>query len=351
MAENESMEGKDLAKEEQKSFRERLKVQITKLKIGKKNKQNQNEEQQEEEIDDEKPELEENDKEKQEKKKEEIAKKYNVNAKYVIHISKDEKLTENEKFQDLVDWSKEYNDVYFIPGEDLYTYKAIGEKKGKQEEIQQATTKMVDGKNPSVTVKRIDGEQITEVKPYAMYEIDKDTSVAIVINEYGEREALYCRVQAGQKREFWGEVIPEKSGKNVLQQNIETREVMDHKYNSGYDLDNKAKALDRQDDLEKRGLPSEKKGVQVDEIKGNHKQNVTKNIEEIEKELMTRDGIVDKLTVPPGYYENKAKKVLSIMEANENITYEQAIEQVEEQAKREKGGRALGEQPKDPRIK
>lgn len=434
MAENESMEGKDLAKEEKKEFKDELLEQIAKLKNGeskmifgeleatkladqtilkvrgkaiaivnkenieynmanfdelkkeleeegqtledlglpdlqteidKIQKQNSEEEKEqdrqeekdendgeeieEEEKDDDKPELEEEDKENQDEKKEEIAKKYNVNAKHVIHISKDEKLTENEKFQGLANWSNDYDEVYFVPGEDLYTYKAIGEKKGKQEEIEQATDKRIDGKNPSVTVKRIDGEQITEVQPYAMYEIDKETSVAIVINEHGEREALYCRNQAGDKREFWGEVIPEESGKNVLQQDIETREFMDHKYTSKEDLDKKAGALDRQDDLEKRGLPSEKKGVQLDEIEGTHKQNVTKNIEDIEKELMTRDGIVDKLTVPPGYYENKAKKILAIMEADENITYEQAVEQVEEQGQREEGGRTPGEQPNDPR--
>lgn len=257
MAENESMEGKDLAKEEKQSFRERLKVQITKLKNGKTSKQNQNEEQpKDDEKDDEKPELEEEDKENQDEKKEKIAKKYNVNAKHVIHISKDEKLTENEKFQGLVEWAKDYDEVYFIP---------------------------------------------------------------------------------------------EASGKNVLQQDIETREFMDHKYNSGYDLDNKSDALDRQADLEKRGIPSEKEGVQLEEIEGNHKQNVIKNVEDIEKDLMSRDGITDKLTVPPGYYENRAKKVLAIMEADENITYEQAVEKVEEQGQREDGGRTPGEQPKDPR--
>lgn len=315
---------------------------------GNANEENEGEEI-EEEKDDEKPELEEDDKENQDEKKEEIAKKYNVNEKYVIHIAKYEKLTENEKFQGRANWSKDYDEVYFIPGEDLYTYKAIGEKDGKQEEIEQATNKRVDGKNPSVTVKRIDGEQITEVQPYAMYEIDKDTSVAIVINEHGEREALYCRVQAGDKREFSGEVIPEESGKNVLQQDIKTREFMDHKYNSQEDLDKKAKAYKRQKDLEERGLPSEKEGVQLEEIEGSHKQNVIKNVEDIEKELMSRDGITDKLTVPPGYYENRAKKVLAIMETDENITYEQAVEKVEEQGQREDGGRTPGEQAKDPR--
>ena len=35
---------------------------------------------------------------------------------------------------------------------------------------------------------------------------------------------------------------------------------------------------------------------------------------------------------------------------NLNLTYEQAIEQVEEQEKRPEGGITRGEKPKDPRI-
>lgn len=425
MAENESMEGKDLAQKEKKEFKEVLLEQIAKLKNGesqmivgeleatkladqtilkvrgkaiaiarygnieynvtnfekikeelaeegqtledlglpdlqteidkiqKQNSEKEKEqeegqeeendnEQIDEEKDDEKPELQE-DKEQQDKKKEEIAKQYNVDARHVIHIANDEKITEKERFHELVDWAEGHEDIYVIPGNDLYTYKIIGQKKGKQEEIEQATNKMIDGKNPNITVKRIDGDKITEVQPYAMYEVDNETAIAIVMNEYGEREALFCRGQAGDKREFWGEVIPEASEKNVLQQEPETRDFIDHKYNSNEDLDNKAEALKRQEDLEKRGLPSEKEGVQVEEIEGNHKQNVTKNIEDIENELMERDGIVDKLTVPPGYYENKAKKVLSLMEENENMEYEQAVEQVEEQGQRENGGRTPGE--------
>lgn len=315
------------------------------------NKENDGEEFEEEEKDDEKPELEEEDKENQDEKKEEIAKKYNVNVKHVIHISNDEKITEDERFKGLVNWAKDQEEVYIVPGDDLYTYKVVGEKEGKQEEIEQATNQMIDGKNPSITVKRIDGDKITEVQPLAMYKNgnDKDSAVAIIINEHGEREALYCRAQAGDKKEFWGEVIPEASGKNVLQQDPETRKFMDHKYNSKKDLDKKADAYERQKDLEERGLPSEKEGVQVEEIEGKYKQNAGKNIEDIENELMSRDGVIDKATVPPGYYENKAKKVLAIMESNEDITYENAVEQVEEQGKREAGGRTQGEQGEDPR--
>lgn len=300
----------------------------------------------EEEKDDEKPELEE-DKDKDEQK-EEIAKQYNVDAKDVIHISKDEKITENERFQGLVKWAGDRDDVYVIPGEDPYTYKFIGDKDGELEEIEAGKNKAIGGKSPDVTVKRVDGEKITEVRPLAMYEVDSQTSIAIVKNEYGEPEALYCRQEGGNEKAYWGSVIPEASGKNVLQQSPETRDFMDHKYNSGLDLEEKTFALTRQEDLEKRGVPSKAEGVQVNEIDKSHEQNRELNVEEIAEDLMTRDGIVDRLTVPPGFYENKAEKVLKLMEENKSITYEQALEQIETKGQREAGGRTPGE-PRDKR--
>lgn len=300
----------------------------------------------EEEKDDEKPELEE-DKDKDEQK-EEIAKQYNVDAKDVIHISKDEKITENERFQGLVKWAGDRDDVYVIPGEDPYTYKFIGDKDGELEEIEAEKNKAIGGKSPDVTVKRVDGEKITEVRPLAMYEVDSQTSIAIVKNEYGEPEALYCRQEGGNGKAYWGSVIPEASGKNVLQQSPETRDFMDHKYNSDLDLEEKTFALTRQEDLEKRGVPSKAEGVQVNEIDKSHEQNRELNVEEIAEDLMTRDGIVDRLTVPPGFYENKAEKVLKLMEENKSITYEQALEQIETKGQREAGGRTPGE-PRDKR--
>ena len=300
----------------------------------------------EEEKDDEKPELEE-DKDKDEQK-EEIAKQYNVDAKDVIHISKDEKITENERFQGLVKWAGDRDDVYVISGEDPYTYKFIGDKDGELEEIEAGKNKVIGGKSPDVTVKRVDGEKITEVRPLAMYEVDSQTSIAIVKNEYGEPEALYCRQEGGNEKAYWGSVIPEASGKNVLQQSPETRDFMDHKYNSGLDLEEKAFALTRQEDLEKRGVPSKAEGVQVNEIDKSHEQNRELNVEEIAEDLMTRDGIVDRLTVPPGFYENKAEKVLKLMEENKSITYEQALEQIETKGQREAGGRTPGA-PRDKR--
>lgn len=334
--------------EEQAKKEQEQEIEDEQEQEGEKEETEENgEEFEEEEKDDEKPELE----EEQDEKKEEIAKKYNLNANQVIHIAKDEKITENERFHGLVNWVGDRDDVYVIPGDDPYTYKFIGDKDGEQEEIEAGTNKVIGGKNPDVTIKRIDGENITEIKPLAMYEVDSETSIAIVKNEYGEPEALYCRQEDGNEKAYWGSVIPEASGKNVLQQEPEVRDFMDHKYNSGLDLSEKTDDLSRQEDLEKRGLPSNEKGVQVTEIEGNSTQNREKNKEEIIEDLMKKDGIVDRATVPPGYYEYKAEKVLREIENNENITYDQAVEQVEEEEKgpREEGGRTQGEQPSDPR--
>ena len=292
-----------------------------------------------EEKDDEKPDLEED----KDPKKEEIAKKFNLNARNIVHIANDERVTENERFRGLVEWSKGYDDVYAIPGEDEYSYKFIGSKKGTIEEIETGTNKVIGGRNPDITIKRIDGEQITEIKPIAMYEVDSQTAIAIVKDEHGYPETIYCRQQEGHEKEYWGSIIPEASGKNVEQESPEVRGFMDYRNNSGLDLNKKADELSRQEELEKRGLPSKKQGVQVEEIEGNSQQNRGINIEDIAEDLMKRDGIIDRATVPPGYYEHKAEKVLVLMEGNKNLTYEQAVEQVENEGQREDGGRTPGD--------
>lgn len=310
----------------------------------KKEKENENRpedegEEHDEEKDDEKPELED---ESGDLEKEELAKEYNVNSRQVVHFAKDERVTENERFQGLVQWADGYDDVYAVPGEDYYSYKFVGVKKGVKEEIEteeiEKGNEQVGGKNPDITVKRIDGEKITEVRPLSVYQVNSQEVIAMVKNEHGEPEALYCRQEGGDKKTFWGSVIPEASGKNVLQQPQKTREFMDHKTNSGLDLSRKADELSRQEDLEKRGMPSDREGVQVEEIDGSSKQNRSLNIDKIIEDLMKKDGIVDRATVPPGYYENKAEKVLRLMEDNDSITYDQAVEQVENQGKRAPGG-------------
>lgn len=281
-------------------------------------------------------------------KLQEIAEQYNLNTRDIVHFANDERVTENEKFKGLVEWSEGYDDVYAVPGEDYYSYKFIGSKNGETEEIEAGNNKVVGGKNPDVTIKRLDGKQITEVKPLAMYEIDANTSIAMVKNEYGEPEAIYCRQQEGDEKVYWGEVIPEASGKNVLQQSHDIRGFMDYRNNSGLDLSEKSYELERQKDLDKRGVPSDNEGVQVEEIQGSYEQNRNLNLEKIKEDLMKRDGIVDKLTVPPGYYENKAEKVLKKMENNETILYDEAVEQVENESKgqRAEGGRTMGPEEK-----
>lgn len=310
------------------------------------NQEDNGEKKEESEKDDEKPKLE--DKEVDEKK-EEIARKYNVNANNVVHFAKDEKITEHERIHELTNWIGDREDVYIIPGEDEYTYKFVGEKEGELEEIETVANKAIEGKAPDVTIKRVDGEKITEISPLAMYEIDSQTAIAMVKDEHGQTEALYCRQEGGDEKAYWGSVIPEASGKNVLQQGPETREFMDHRYNSGLDLEKRGDSLERQKSLEERGLPSKQEGVQVDEINGSNNQNRAGNIEDIVEDLMRKDGIVDKLTVPPGYYECKAEKVLKLMEEDKEIIYENAVEQVEQEGQREEGGRTPGEAKRDPR--
>lgn len=300
-------------------------------------------EENEEEKDDEKPELEDD-----EEKNAEVAKKYNVNSTHVIHIDlRNEKLTKDERFKDLVVWAKEYEDIYIIPGEDEFTYRTVGRKKGEKNLSEVKTPeKQSYGKNPNITIKRIDGEQIEEVRPLAAYVIDNDSMRAIVRNEYGQIEMLYCRREAG-KEEYWGMVVPEADTKNVIQGEYEEREFLDSRYNSKHDLSKKAEELERAQDLDARGVPSEQQGVQLDEIAGSSSENRENTLEEIVEDLKRRDGIIDELTVQPGFYEHKAEKILSRLEQarkdGTDLSYEEALEEVENEGQREQGGRIPGE--------
>ena len=225
--------------------------------------------------------------------------------------------------------------MYVIPGEDEYTWKTIGRKKGEKEFTEvEGANKQIHGRNPDITIQRIDDEKITEIRPLAMYEIDSDTAIAIIRNEYGESEQLYCRRQEGEQK-YWGTVIPEASKKNVRQLEFDVRSFMSTKNTSGLDLEKKEDELKKARDLSERGVPSKEEGVQIYEIDGNSRQNREVVKEEIVRDLMQRDGIVDKLTVPPGYYENKAEKVLGLLEQNQEINYEQAVEQIDKQGERE----------------
>ena len=113
------------------------------------------------------------------------------------------------------------------------------------------------------------------------------------------------------------------------------RSFMSEKNTSGMDLSKKENELDKAQDLNDRGVPSKEEGVQVYEIDGNARQNAATRKEEVVNDLMRRDGIVDKLTVPPGFYENKADKVLALLEQNKDMQYEEAIEKVENSGQRD----------------
>ncbi len=77
-------------------------------------------------------------------------------------------------------------------------------------------------KNPDVTIKTIQNDKIVEQKPLATYDIDGKNIMAVVKNEWGEPETLYCRKQEG-KQKYWGTVVPELSNKNVRQLGFDER--------------------------------------------------------------------------------------------------------------------------------
>ena len=305
-------------------------------------RENNGAEEEQQEKGDEQPELEDSATEEIDKQTQEIAKQYNVNSSQVIHIAKHKKITD-KNFGQIAKWAENYDDIFILPGEDEYSRKFIGVKNKEKEEIKGAQ-KQIGGKNPDILIKRIDGRQIEEIKPICMYEIDDKSAVAIVRDQYGRPEALYCRQEGGDKKTFWGTVIPEADGKNVMQQEPKNRDFMDYRNNSSNDLDDKAKALERQSDLEYRGLPSKEEGVQVEEIDGTPRQNREVNKEDIASYLMARDGIIDKLTVPPGYYENKADRILKMMEQNKDMNFEEAVDRADNDEKRKTGYEEQGEE-------
>lgn len=304
----------------------------------------QQEKEEKEEIKDNEPEEQEEEEELEEKenqkdddtKREEIAKKYKVNAKQVVRLNiKDEKINEDDTFQRAVEYAKGYEEICVIPGKDIYSWKILGRKKGEKEfdEIEQAN-KQVHGKNPDVTIKTIQNDKIVEQKPLAIYDIDGKNIMAVVKNEWGEPETLYCRKQEGEQK-YWGTVVPELSNKNVRQLGFDERSFMSEKNTSGMDLSKKENELDKAQDLNDRGVPSKEEGVPDYKINENARQNAATRKEEVVNDLMRRDGIVDKLTVPPGFYENKADKVLALLEQNKDMQYEEAIEKVENAGKKD----------------
>lgn len=300
-----------------------------------------------EKDEEEKPDLEDD----KEEDREEIAEEYNISSKDVIHIKRDEgeKVTEHDTFANATNFDKKYKDIYMIRGKDPYSWKAIGkDKDGKKEEIENEQNKQTGGKNPDITIKKVSGEKIEEIKPLAVYKIDSQTAYAVTRNEHGQSELVYCRQQAGDNKNYWGIKVPEAERKNTIQESADAREFLDRRNNSSQDLSDKAKAFERADDLDKRGVPSKEKGVQTYEIEGNERQNREVAKEEIKEDLYDRLGIKDKMkNAMPGYLEyiekqidQKAEKIMRLLEDSDTIDYEEAVNKVEkESGEREQGGK------------
>ena len=199
------------------------------------------------------------------------------------------------------------------------------------------------GKNPDANIKRIDGDEIKEIQPIAMYKIDDKQAYAICRDNDGKSEAVYCRQEAGKGKEWWGIGIPQSDSRNTDEKPQEAREYMDPTKTSSSDLSENADELEKAINLEEKGIPSKGgKGVQIEEINNGQKQNRQYRIEDIKEDLMSRDGITKEELVPPNYYDEKAKKILKLLESDENISYEEAIKRVEE-PNREEGGRTPGD--------
>ena len=277
--------------------------------------------------------------------KEEIARKYNVDSRMVIHISMDEKVTGDHRFEGLVKSARGYDSLYAVPGKDNYKWHLIGQKDGEETEINNEDNNKW-GTNPDVTIQVEDKGEIKDVRPLAMVEIDSDSAYAIARDDTGMPQMIYCRQIGGNEKEYFGIIVPEAEGKNVMQQDPEQREFIDPKNNSNEDLDDKLKELEGAKSLDKRGVPSKEKGVQTYEIDGTKEQNKALALEEIKEDLYKRKEIGEKMKgAMPGYFdymdkqiEKEAKEILKLMEENDSLTYEEAVKVVEERNNREPGG-------------
>lgn len=275
--------------------------------------------------------------------KEEIARKYNVAGNKVIHLAMADadKVTKNKNFSQLlpVAQRKGYTDIFIIPGADEHSNKFIGIKGDTDEEIEEMEDAQIKGKNPlDITIDVVKDEEITEIKPKAMYQIE-EPGIAIAIiepeEEYGGRSAVYCRQNGDDPKRYVGIIIPEAEGKNIRQQGAEARELTDPQKKSRRDVSEVEAAFQKQQHLEeKQEMPSYKFGVQVYEIIS-EKQQEQLNIKAITEDLMEKDGIKDKGTVFPGKYEQKATRILKKLEDDPELTYDNAIEEVEAEAKRQ----------------
>ena len=117
-------------------------------------------------------------------------------------------------------------------------------------------------------------------------------------------------------------------------------------------MSGKAKAFEKADDLDKRGVPSKEKGVQTYEIEGNERQNREVAKEEIKEDLYERLGIKEKMKgAMPGYLDyiekkldQKAERIMQLLEEDDSITYEEAVSRVEKEfGGKEPGGKTPDE--------
>ena len=184
------------------------------------------------------------------------------------------------------------------------------------------------------------------------------TAYSITRDEHGQTGLVYCRQQAGDPKQYWGIMVPEAEGKNTIQETADARKFLDHRNNSSEDLSKKADEYEKAEDLDKRGVPSKEKGVQEYEIEGTANQNRKLMKEEIKEDLYKRLGIKEKMKgAMPGYLDyieekvdQKAEKIMQILEENDKITYEEAVTKVEKEfGEKEKGGRTPEQGPRKKR--
>lgn len=281
------------------------------------------------------------------KDKDEIARRYGVSPNQVVHIStgvRSKRVTDKDHFSGIAKWAEKYDDIFILPGKDEYSWETIGvDKEGKEEVI---NNRQQEGKNPDVTIKmenqNSSTKELEEVRPLAMYEIDKRTSYAIIRDSAGKTQAVLCRQEEGKGKEYWGQVIPEAQGKNVREASPESRKAISPEHYSAYDLAKRGKAFEYAKSFEERGYPSkEGKGVQMEEITGTPAQNRQLLKEAIINDLVDRAIAASPMPINRNAYinihkeelNNKAEKILTMGEEHDDISYEDALKRLESESK------------------
>lgn len=276
--------------------------------------------------------------EKPDPEKEKISKQYGASSKDIVRLdTTNEKLTENETFSQLVRWAEGRTNIYVVANKSGSIIAVVEDKGNGYEEIDH-NMEQVQGNHPSVNVNVVGNDKITTVRPLKIYQINSEIAFATTRNEWGELETIYCRKVQG-KEEWFGEMIPEdESSNNKRQLDYGEREFLDPRNTSTQDLARAADNLKDAEQDEARGIPSDKPGIQVNEVSGTTTQKRDLNKESIVKDLYERCGITEqmKANLMPGqlqYLEDlhsrQAEEILQLMEEDSNITYEQAVEKIQ----------------------